>query len=179
MLRRTNGAQTICLHNVEKLLTKPKGVFHFVWRKHKIYINVKKVFFKFDICITFLQFNFNIIHVFLVYCSIIFFIVMWSYYHPGMMLTFDTNIIYIVYTFATLTFYCHWQARSQGSFEVEALLGRGVWGPPWGPQMGPGRSPCGRRGRSPRKLMDFTHLQWPFVKFLTPWFYMQYDSIWS
>ena len=55
------------------------------------------------------------------------------------------------------------QARSQSTFDVEALSGRGFGGrleasngsrakPWWGP-----------RGRSPRKLMDFTPLQSSFL----------------
>ena len=50
------------------------------------------------------------------------------------------------------------QARSQGTFDVEAFSGRG-FGAALRPPMGPGQSPGGARGRSPPKVMDFTHLR--------------------
>ena len=51
------------------------------------------------------------------------------------------------------------QARSQGTLDVQALSGRGFGGrleAPNGSRAKPWLAP---RGRSPRKLMDFTHLQ--------------------
>ena len=55
------------------------------------------------------------------------------------------------------------QVRSQGTFDVEALLGRG-FGAALRPPKGPGRSPRGGSGGEAPKLMDFTHLQSSFLR---------------
>ena len=49
------------------------------------------------------------------------------------------------------------QARSQGTFEVEALSRRGFGGRLEAPNWSRAKPWWGPRGRSPRKLMDFTH----------------------
>ena len=47
------------------------------------------------------------------------------------------------------------QARSQGTFEVEALSGRGVLGPPWGPQWVQGEALVGAKVAKPPEATGF------------------------
>ena len=55
------------------------------------------------------------------------------------------------------------QARSQGTFEVEALLGRGFGGRLEAPPMGPGRSPGGSPGAKPPEANGFYSLTVHFL----------------
>ena len=59
---------------------------------------------------------------------------------------------------------CKCQARSQGTFEVEALSGRGFGGCLEAPNGSRAKPWWGPRGRSPRKLMDITYLQSSFLR---------------